>query len=115
MVKMCPDSPALVPTHRSAVAILTLSGPRLGTKAQIASNIYRPYSTHIPFFVEVPNLSFVMSLPRWNTHSSNFGNRIGKVGFFRIDASYLYFAEVREDNVEQFTLDITVRNLPQTL
>jgi hypothetical protein len=59
--------------------------------------------------VEAPNLSFALSLPRWNTHASNYGNRIGRVGFFRVDASYRYNAEVHEEYIEQFKLDITVR------
>jgi hypothetical protein len=89
--------------------MLTIQGPRFRNEAQIPANTYRPEATLIPFFVEASNLSFALSLPRWNTHASNYGNRIGRVGFFRIDASYRYYTEVHEEYIEQFKLDITVR------
>lgn len=88
--------------------MLTIQGPRLSNEAQIPANIYRPEATSIPFCVEAHNLSFALSLPRWNTHASNYGNRIGKIRFFRVDASYRYYAEVHEEYVEQFKLDIIV-------
>lgn len=92
------------------IAIFTIFGPKLNHQAHIPSNTYRPEVTSIPFFLEAHDLSFVLSLPRWNTRASNHGNRLGKVGFFRLDASYLYFAEVHPEYVEQFKLDITARH-----
>ena len=90
------------------IAIFTIFGPKLTHKAYIPSNTYRQEATSIPFFLEVSDLSFVLSLPRWNTRASNHGNRLGNAGFFRMDASYLYFAEVHPEYVEQLKLDITV-------
>jgi len=34
---------------------------------------------------------------------------MGRIGVFRLDASYRYYAEVHEENIEQFRLEITVR------
>lgn len=58
--------------------------------------------------MEAPNLSFALSLPRWSTRASNYGNRLGRVGVFRLDASYRYYAEVHEEYIDQFKLGITV-------
>lgn len=92
------------------IAIFTIFGPKLSHEAYVPSNTYRPEATSIPFFLEALDLSFVLALPRWNTRASTHGNRLGSVGFFRMDASYLYFAEVHPEYVEQFKLDITVRH-----
>jgi hypothetical protein len=85
-----------------------MQGPRFRNEARIPANTYRPEATEIPFFIEAPNLAFALSLPRWNTHASNYGNRIGRVGFCRADASYRYYAEVHEEYIEQFKLEISV-------
>jgi hypothetical protein len=85
-----------------------MQGSQFRHEAQIPATTYRPEATLIPFYVEATNPFFTLSLPRWNTHASNYGNRIGRVGFLRMDASYGYYAEVREEYVEQFKLDITV-------
>lgn len=52
-----------------------------------------------------------LSLPRWSTHALHApkqGNNLGKIGVFRIDGSYRYFADVREEHVEQLKLTFTV-------
>jgi hypothetical protein len=90
-------------------AILTMQGPRLHHEAQIPANIYLPEATLIPFIVEAQHLSFALSLPRWNTRASKYANRMGRVGFCLMVASYRYYADVHEENIEQLRLDITVR------
>lgn len=88
-------------------AIVTMSGPKLRHEARIPSNTYRPETTVIPLFVEAPSVSFAISLPRWNTHSSN-ANRVAQIGFLRIDSSYRYYADVHTEHIEQFDLNIAV-------
>jgi hypothetical protein len=61
--------------------------------------------------MEVPDLEVSLSLPRWNTnalHAPREGNSLAKIGSLRINGSYLYFAEVRKENVEQLKLKFTV-------
>jgi hypothetical protein len=80
-------------------------------ETRIPATKFRPESTIIPFFIEVPDLEFNLSLPRWNTHALHApqqGNNLGTAVFFRLDASYRYFAEVREEHVEHLTLDFAV-------
>lgn len=80
-------------------------------KAEIPSNTYRPEWTTIPFTVEAPDLFMSLSLPRWNTnalHAPAEGNNIAKLGLVRLKGSYQYFAEVRDEYVEQLKLDFTV-------
>lgn len=103
---------SICPHYFHDAALFTIRGPRLRHQARIPSNIFRPEATTIPFFVEASDASLTLSVPRWNTHALHApqqGNSIGSAGSFRIDASYRYFAEVREDNVEQLRLDFSVR------
>ena len=62
--------------------------------------------------VDAPDTTtFALSLPRWNTnalHAPKGGNTLGKARYMRLDGSYLYFSQVREDNVEQLHLKLTV-------
>lgn len=79
--------------------------------ATIPSNVYRPESTTIPFSLDVPNVSLKLSLPRWNTnalHAPKDGNTLAKVGSFRLEGSYMYFAEVHEEHIERLQLMIMV-------
>lgn len=94
------------------LAILTLRGGNLRHRADIPSNVFRPHITSIPFTVEAPDIVVLLSLPRWNTHSSlttrKNGSPIGKIGLLRLSGSYLYHSEVREGNLEQLKLRISV-------
>ena len=67
--------------------------------------------TAIPFVLEAPDALLRLSLPRWNTnalHAPKDGNILGRAGLVRLDGSYLYFSQLKEDNVEQLQLKIVV-------
>ncbi|TFK75375.1 hypothetical protein BDN72DRAFT_832240 [Pluteus cervinus] len=95
-------------------AFIVGRGPLFKSDVTIFSNKFRPESTTIPFHVEIPDPSLSLSLPRWNTHALHApadGNTLGKLGTLRINGSYQYFAEVREEYVEQLKLDFTANRL----
>lgn len=65
----------------------------------------------VSFSVDVPDTTCVLSLPRWNTnalHAPKEGNTLGRARCVRLEGSYLYFSQVRDDNVEQLHLKLTV-------
>ncbi|KAI0058067.1 hypothetical protein BV25DRAFT_1994498 [Artomyces pyxidatus] len=98
------------PLIRDENALLTIRGPLLRNKNVIPSDKYRPMSTTVPFFLEVPNVTISLTLPKWSTHRLQALEPITKVatiGSLRLDGSYLYFADVREANVEQLRLNFT--------
>lgn len=91
-------------------ALLTLSGTSLTNNVVIASDVYRPESSSVPFSVEAPDLSVRLTLPKWNTHSL-FATRattdIGRIGLLQVDGTYFSYADVREDFVDRLHLSIT--------
>jgi hypothetical protein len=92
-------------------ALFTARGTRLKSFTEIPSDTFRPESTTIPFSIELPDVSLNLSLPRWNTwalHAPKDGSSIAKVRVLKADGFYRYFSEVRDDNVEQLKLTITV-------
>ncbi|KAF4598557.1 hypothetical protein EYR38_006961 [Pleurotus pulmonarius] len=102
------------PLIRDENALLTLKGTHWKTEVTVPSNKFRPDTTCIPIISEAPNVSINLSLPKWNTNALDApkeGNNIGHVGLFRLDASYRYYAEVKEGNVEQLQLDLKAREL----
>ncbi|KAK0486085.1 hypothetical protein IW261DRAFT_776549 [Armillaria novae-zelandiae] len=101
------------PLIKDENAILTIRGPSLRNATTIPSNIFRPEATTIAFCVEAPNISLTLSLPRWHTHALHApedGNHIGALDL-QLDGSYRYFADVREDNIEQLKLVFSIRNV----
>ncbi|PFH51536.1 hypothetical protein AMATHDRAFT_74889 [Amanita thiersii Skay4041] len=102
------------PLIKEENVIFTTSGIHIKNKVTIPSNVFRPERTTVPFSVEAPDVTFTLSLPRWNTnalHVPKDGNTLGKASYVRLDGSYLYYAQVRPDNVEQLNLNFTVRNI----
>ncbi|KAJ7287460.1 hypothetical protein C8J57DRAFT_1431026 [Mycena rebaudengoi] len=102
------------PLIRDENALLTARGLRLKNVTEIPSDLFRPESTTIPFFLEIPDIALSLSLPRWNTyalHAPIEGSSLAKVGVLRLDGFYRYFSEVREDHVEQLKLTLTVRDI----
>lgn len=92
-------------------ALLTTRGAHLISTIEVPLNAFRQESTKISFVLEVPDPAVSLSLPRWNTnalHAPREGNSLAKVGFLRINGSYLYFADVRKEHVEQLKLKFTV-------
>jgi hypothetical protein len=92
-------------------ALLTSRGAHFISTVEVPLNAFRQESTKISFIIEVPDPAVSLSLPRWNTnalHAPREGNSLAKVGFVRVSGSYLYFAEVRKENVEQLKLKLTV-------
>lgn len=95
-------------------ALLTAHGDRLNTTVKIPSNTYRPDSTTISFSTTIPDVALNLSLPRWNTHALHApadGDSLINAGTLKIDGSYMYFADVREDNIEQFKLTFMVKDI----
>ncbi|KAK0212569.1 hypothetical protein DFS33DRAFT_1370154 [Desarmillaria ectypa] len=101
------------PLIKEENAILTIRGPSLRNVTTIPSDIFRPEATTIAFCVEAPNVSLTLSLPRWHTHALHApedGNHIGVLDL-QLDGSYRYFADVREDNIEQLKLVFSIRDV----
>ncbi|KAK1218471.1 Macrophage colony-stimulating factor 1 receptor [Marasmius sp. AFHP31] len=102
------------PLMKDENAILTVFGNRLKSRTVIPSNVFRPDWTKISFSVDVPDVELRLSLPRWNVnalHAPKEGSSLAKVESFTIDGSYLYYAEVHEENVEQLKLNFDARNV----
>ncbi|CAA7261639.1 unnamed protein product [Cyclocybe aegerita] len=100
------------PLIREENAMISLRGPHLKNSTTIPSNVFRPESTPIPFTVIAPDLSACFFLPRWNTHALptlKDGIPLFTTELFQINASYRYFAEVHDENVEQLKLDISMK------
>ncbi|KAG7440025.1 uncharacterized protein BT62DRAFT_646663 [Guyanagaster necrorhizus] len=101
------------PLVKEENALLTIRGPSLRNVTSIPSDIFRPEATTIAFVVEAPDASLALSLPRWHTHALHApedGNHIGVLDL-HLDGSYRYFADVREDNIEQLKLVLSTRNV----
>ncbi|KAK0195692.1 hypothetical protein F5146DRAFT_1101121 [Armillaria mellea] len=101
------------PLIKDENAILTIRGPSLRSVTTIPSDIFRPEATTIAFCVDAPNFSLTLSLPRWHTHALHApedGNHIAALDL-QLDGSYRYFADVREDNIEQLKLVFSLRNV----
>ena len=78
---------------------------------EIPLNVFTPESTSIPFSVIGGNTVVDFSLPRWSTHALHApkkGITLLHTESLNISGSYLYFAEVREENIEQLKLDFEV-------
>ncbi|GLB37483.1 putative fermentation associated protein [Lyophyllum shimeji] len=107
------------PLIREENALFSIRGTNFKVRSDILLDKYRPESTTIPFSIDMPDISVGLSLPRWHTnalHAPKEGNSLANVRLFRIDGSYQYFAEVREEYVEQLKLkfllhDVAFKNL----
>ncbi|KIK67374.1 hypothetical protein GYMLUDRAFT_156567 [Collybiopsis luxurians FD-317 M1] len=95
-------------------ALFTLSGERLRFTTTIPSNVYRPESVTLPLFIDFPNVTLRLSLPRWNTnalHTLKSGHTLARIESFCLEGTYVYFSEVHEDHIEQLTLTMKVRGI----
>lgn len=79
---------------------------------EIPLNVFTPELTSVPFSVVGPDVVVDFLLPRWSTHALHApkqGITLFHTESLNISGSYLYFAEVREEeNVEQLKLDFEV-------
>ncbi|KAI9507443.1 hypothetical protein F5148DRAFT_1205043 [Russula earlei] len=96
-------------------ALLTLRGPSLHSENIISSDKFRPAWTSFPFSITAPNIVLSLTLPKWSTHRLQTVEPITKlmtIGLFHLEGSYLYYADVRDENVDQlrlkFILDDTI-------
>ena len=97
-------------------ALLTLRGASLRNENIIMSDKFRPAWTSFPFSIVAPDVTLSLTLPKWSTHRLQTMEPITKlitVGLLRLDGSYLYFSDVREENVDQLRLNISVRVFPR--
>ena len=95
----------------ACLVLFTTSASYIKSKVTIPSNIFRPEKTTVSFSVDAPEALFVLSLPRWNTnalHAPKGGNTLGRAHSIRLEGTYLYFSQVRNDNIEQLHLKLTV-------
>ena len=98
-------------------AMLSLRGPTLRNESVIMSDKFRPAWTSFPFAIDAPDVALCLTLPKWSTHRLQTMEPITKlmsVGLLRLDGSYLYFSEYREENVDQLRLNFTVRRFCDT-
>lgn len=75
-------------------------------------NKYRPEATTVSFWIEAPDVNVDLALPRWNISSlapTPDRSQVGRVGMLNMKGSYLYFADVNQNNVDQLKLDFSVR------
>lgn len=79
------------------------------TSVEIDSTTFRPISSVVPFSFVAPDLLISLTLPRWNTHSMNLRPEIGSIGELTVTGSYLYFTDIRPDNVDKLRLNLDVR------
>ncbi|KAH8118988.1 hypothetical protein DFH11DRAFT_1696800 [Phellopilus nigrolimitatus] len=101
------------PLERRENTLFTFRGERLKGDAFIPSNKFRPLSSTVSFSIFTPNVALGLTFPRWNTHALSASaaeqlTDIGRVAAFHLSGSYTYFAEVREDCVDQLKLDIKI-------
>ena len=92
-------------------AIFTIHGEQLRVDVTVPANIFRPYSTKVPFSINAPNVSLSLTLPRWNTHALGSTTSFDKVLWVQtlcIDTTYNYFSEVREECVDSLIMSIRV-------
>lgn len=96
-----------------STALLTIRGSALRNSVEIPSTVFRPQYTKIPFWIEVPGVRLILTLPKWNTHATFASTRttdFGGLGFVRIDSSFLYYSETLPENVDQLRIHLTVSN-----
>ncbi|KDR75835.1 hypothetical protein GALMADRAFT_156774 [Galerina marginata CBS 339.88] len=101
------------PLIKEENALITVVGPHLKSFTTIPSNTFRPNSTLIPFHITAPDLAVNISLPRWNTHALHArkeGINLLKSSAFNLSGSYRYFAEVKEEYVEQLRLQFDLKD-----
>ncbi|KAF9475774.1 hypothetical protein BDN70DRAFT_996181 [Pholiota conissans] len=101
------------PLVREENALVTLKGPHLKSLTTIPLSEFRPEMTSISFDVVANDLVVNISLPRWNTHASHMpsdGVSLLRTVSFSLEGSYLYFATVHQENVEQLRLDFTLND-----
>ncbi|KAH9041126.1 hypothetical protein EDB84DRAFT_1436665 [Lactarius hengduanensis] len=76
----------------------------------IMSDKFRPAWTSFPFSIDAPDVTLSLTLPKWSTHRLQTMEPVTKlmtVGLLRLDGSYLYSSDVREENVDQLRLSFT--------
>lgn len=95
----------------SIPVLVTLKGPHFKSVTTMPLNKFRPESTTISFDTVANDLAVNFSLPRWNTHALHMpsdGVSLVKAVSFNLEGSYIYFATVYEENIEQLKLDFNV-------
>ncbi|KAJ8503140.1 hypothetical protein ONZ45_g11120 [Pleurotus djamor] len=102
------------PLIKEENALVTLRGYQMKSNVLVPSNEFRPDTTCVPFTIELPNVALNLSLPKWNTnalHAPKDGDNIGHIVSLHIDASYRYYADIKEDNIEQLKLSFKARQV----
>ncbi|KAL4251310.1 hypothetical protein ABKN59_005668 [Abortiporus biennis] len=102
------------PLIKDENALLILRGNHFQNGVIIPLNKYRPASTEVSFWIDAPDISVSLTLPRWNTHSlypTPHRSDIGRIGRLELDASYRYFAEVHSEHIDQLRLNFSASDV----
>lgn len=97
--------------RRRHVALISLRGRHLRNKNILPFTKFRSDFTDISFCLDFPDLDVDLTLPRWSVHKlppAEPVKRLARVGLFQLAGTYHYFTELREENIEQLTLNLTV-------
>lgn len=92
-------------------ALFTLRGRLLHLQNILPFTKYRPDCTNISFALEFPHVDLDLTLPRWSNHNvppAEPIKKLARVGLLTLEGNYRFFAELREENIEQLTLDLVV-------
>lgn len=92
-------------------ALVTLRGRLLHLKNVLPFTKYRPDSSNISFSLEFPLVDLDLTLPRWSNHNvppAEPIKKLARVGLLTLEGNYRFFAELREENIEQLTLNLAV-------
>ncbi|KZT51915.1 hypothetical protein CALCODRAFT_521058 [Calocera cornea HHB12733] len=98
------------PLSRDDNVFVTISGPLLDVTVPIDSTRWRPQCSEIRFSIDVPDASFRMSFPQWNTHGAFATDRTAHFGnspVFKIAGSYTSYTGTHRDFIDRLRLDIT--------
>ncbi|KZO94333.1 hypothetical protein CALVIDRAFT_517511 [Calocera viscosa TUFC12733] len=98
------------PLSRDDNVFITASGPLLDIAVPIDSTRWRPQCSEVPFTLDIPDVSFRMSFPQWNTHGAFVTERtthFGNSPVLKIGGSYTYYAGVHRDFIDCLKLNVT--------
>ncbi|EJT99737.1 hypothetical protein DACRYDRAFT_101324 [Dacryopinax primogenitus] len=88
---------------------VSASGPLLELSLSIDSTRWRPQCSEVPFTIDIPDVSFHMSFPLWNTHgafATPCTTHFGTSPALAISGSYCWFASTNREFVDRLRLDV---------
>lgn len=98
------------PLAKEDNAMFTMFGPHATSRITVPADKFRPNHSVVSFNLDAPDVRLRFSLPKWNTHALHApagGYDVGTLGDFGIRGSYLFWAFVRDDNVDKLKVTFT--------